>query len=99
MSDVQTLPVEKTDWGVFRKEMPVTEQWAYLDHAAVAPLSGPAYWAVAHWNADAAANGDAFYQGWIRQLNEGPGSGRPNQSKPSLRKLLWSPIRPPESAW
>ncbi len=70
MIDEQTVPSEKTDWGVFRKEMPVTRQWAYLDHAAVAPLSGPAQRAVAHWNADAAANGDAFYQGWMRQLNE-----------------------------
>jgi len=66
----QSVPVEKTDWGVFREEMPVTRQWAYLDHAAVSPLSGPAQRAVARWNEDAAANGDAFYQGWMRQLSE-----------------------------
>jgi selenocysteine lyase/cysteine desulfurase len=62
--------MEKTDWAVFRREMPVARQWAYLDHAAVAPLSGPAQRAIAHWTEDAAANGTAFYQGWMRQLHE-----------------------------
>jgi selenocysteine lyase/cysteine desulfurase len=66
----QSEPVEKSDWDVFREEMPVARQWAYFDHAAVAPLSGPAQRAIAHWNEDAAANGDAHYQGWMRQLND-----------------------------
>jgi len=65
-----TLPVENTDWHGFRQEMPVTSQWAYFDHAAVAPLSGPARRAIANWNEDAVANGDAYYLGWMRQLNE-----------------------------
>jgi cysteine desulfurase / selenocysteine lyase len=63
-------PVEKTDWSVFRKEMQVVRQWAYLDHAAVAPISGPAQRAIAHWNDDAAVNGDANYKDWMRQLGE-----------------------------
>jgi len=66
----QTEPAEKIDWGVFREEMPVARQWAYLDHAAVAPISGPAHRAITQWNEDATANGDAYYQGWMRQLNE-----------------------------
>ena len=63
-------PVDKADWGVFRKEMPVTGRWAYLDHAAVSPISGPAHRAIARWNEDAGTNGDAYYPEWMRQLNE-----------------------------
>jgi selenocysteine lyase/cysteine desulfurase len=66
----QTGPAEKTDWVVFRKEMQVARHWAYLDHAAVAPLSGPAQRAIARWSEDAAANGDTDYQAWMRQLGE-----------------------------
>ena len=29
-------------WQEFRELMPITEQWTYLDHAAVAPLPGEA---------------------------------------------------------
>jgi cysteine desulfurase / selenocysteine lyase len=70
VSPEKTENIEKTDWAIFREEMPVTRRWAYLDHAAVAPLSGPAERAIARWNDDAASNGDAFYPGWMRQLNE-----------------------------
>jgi selenocysteine lyase/cysteine desulfurase len=70
MPQTPILPAEKTDWTAFRTEMPVTRQWAYFDHAAVAPLSGPAQRAIARWNEDAAANGDAYYPGWMRQLHE-----------------------------
>jgi selenocysteine lyase/cysteine desulfurase len=48
--------------------MPVARQWAYFDHAAVAPLSGPAREAIARWAEDAAANGDAYYPGWTKQI-------------------------------
>ena len=70
MTPAQAEPAEKADLADFREQMPVARQWAYFDHAAVAPLSGPAQRAVAKWNEDAAANGDAFYPGWMRQLNE-----------------------------
>ena len=30
------------DWNALRAEFPVTRRWAFFDHAAVAPLSGPA---------------------------------------------------------
>jgi len=70
MTEPQAKPTEKADWAAFRREMPIAPQWAYFDHAAVAPLSGPAQRAIARWNDDAAANGDAFYPGWMRQLHE-----------------------------
>lgn len=70
MIQTQAGPTEKTDWTAFRTEMPATRKWAYFDHAAVAPLSGPARRAIAAWNEDAAANGDAFYADLMRQLGE-----------------------------
>lgn len=46
-------------WDDFRSQMPVTERWAYFDHAAVAPLSLPALLALSEWGHMVAANGDA----------------------------------------
>ena len=77
MIQTQAGPTEKTDWTAFRTEMPATRKWAYFDHAAVAPLSGPARRAIAAWNEDAAANGDAFYRGPGCGSSARPGSGRP----------------------
>ncbi len=70
MIDLLPTTGVKTDWSVFRTEMPVARQWAYFDHAAVSPLSGPACRAIARWNEDAQSNGDAYYPGWMRQLND-----------------------------
>jgi cysteine desulfurase / selenocysteine lyase len=56
------------DWESFRRAMPSAQTWAYLDHAAVAPLSGPASLAMAHWVQDAAENGSAHYPAWSRQI-------------------------------
>ncbi len=55
-------------WQQFRRQMPVTRRWAYFDHAAVAPLTGPAQAALAHWHEDAACNGAAFYPAWMKQV-------------------------------
>jgi selenocysteine lyase/cysteine desulfurase len=44
--------------------MPIARQWAYFDHAAVAPLSGPAHAALTQWAEDATANGSAHYPRW-----------------------------------
>ncbi|MFH1269410.1 MAG: aminotransferase class V-fold PLP-dependent enzyme [Planctomycetota bacterium] len=56
------------DWDAFRRQMPVTEKWAYFDHAAVAPLPDPARAAVARWAQDATENGDVSCPAWTRQL-------------------------------
>jgi selenocysteine lyase/cysteine desulfurase len=70
MIQTQARPAEKTDWAAFRREMPAARKWAYFDHAAVAPLSGPAQRAIAAWNDDATANGDAHYADLLRQFGE-----------------------------
>jgi cysteine desulfurase/selenocysteine lyase len=56
------------DWTAFRNEMPVTKRWAFLDHAAVAPLTGRARQALCDWAADVAANGVVTEQEWLRRV-------------------------------
>lgn len=56
------------DWGDFRRQMPISKDWAYLDHAAVAPLSGPAQAALTDWAKDATENGSANYPDWSRRV-------------------------------
>jgi cysteine desulfurase/selenocysteine lyase len=51
-----------------RAAMPVARSWAYLDHAAVAPLAGPAQAALAHWLQQAAEEGDTVWPQWARQV-------------------------------
>jgi len=48
--------------------MPVAKRWAYLDHAAVAPISGPGRDAMRTWLGDAAGNGDVNYPTGIEQV-------------------------------
>jgi selenocysteine lyase/cysteine desulfurase len=58
------------DWAAFRREMPVTRRWAFLDHAAVAPLTARALNALSDWANDVAENGVANENTW-RQRVEG----------------------------
>lgn len=57
-------------WLEFREAMPVACRWAYLDHAAVAPLSGPAQEAVVRWTDEATQNGDTACHAWYRRIDE-----------------------------
>lgn len=50
--------------------MPIVRQWAYLDHAAVSPLSGPARDAVFGWCQEATLLGDTAWPEWERQVEE-----------------------------
>jgi selenocysteine lyase/cysteine desulfurase len=58
------------DWAEFRRQMPVARRWAYFDHAAVAPLSGPASQALARWAEGAVLNGSAGYAAWKEGVEE-----------------------------
>ena len=64
----ETPASSPADWADFRRQMPVAERWAYLDHAAVAPLTEGAMDALAHWAEDAARNGSANYPAWTKQI-------------------------------
>jgi selenocysteine lyase/cysteine desulfurase len=48
----------------FRRLMPVVSRWAYLDHAAVSPLSRPAADAISVWLRQATSDGDACWGEW-----------------------------------
>lgn len=56
--------------AAFRRQMPVTGGWAYFDHAAVAPLSGPAREEVVRWSTEAAEQGEAIWSRWARRVEE-----------------------------
>jgi len=56
------------DWTGIRKEFPVTERWAYFDHAAVAPLTARAQAALADWARDVAENGDVNESRWVERV-------------------------------
>jgi selenocysteine lyase/cysteine desulfurase len=58
------------DWTALRSEFPVTRHWAFLDHAAVAPLTGRAQQALLEWAADMAENGDVHEKRWVQRVEE-----------------------------
>lgn len=53
-----------------RRQMPVTQKWAYFDHAAVAPISGPARDAIESWLREAAGEGGTTWNRWSRAAEE-----------------------------
>lgn len=58
------------DWDALRRdEFPVTERWAYLDHAAVAPLPRRAGEAMRAWLEDQERNGCVNWPQWERKLD------------------------------
>lgn len=52
----------------FRAQNPITRQFAYFDHAAVAALSAPAQAAISHWLAQATYEGDVRWPEWDRGI-------------------------------
>ncbi len=55
-------------WHKFRLEMPVAQQLAYFDHAAVAPLSRPAQVAISGYAQQASELGDTVWPDWDRRM-------------------------------
>lgn len=51
-----------------RKQMPVAREYAYFDHAAVAPLPCSAREAIKQYATDAADHGDALWLDWSAQV-------------------------------
>jgi cysteine desulfurase / selenocysteine lyase len=57
------------DWDAIRQsEFPVTERWAYFDHAAVAPLPRRAGNMLRAWTDEQERNGVVHWSSWERQL-------------------------------
>lgn len=68
LSAEPAISVSRADWGSFRLDMPITEQWAYFDHASVAPISGPARQAIQRYSNEAAEQGTTIWMRWDRQI-------------------------------
>ncbi len=65
MSPTRTSPSVAADpWRWWRAQMPITENWAYFDHAAVAPLPTPAAQAVREFADEASQFGDTRWPQW-----------------------------------
>ena len=62
------MSLSDPSWEEFRRNMPVAKQWAYFDHAAVAPLSGPARAAIDDWTADVTLNGGVNWNRWRQEV-------------------------------
>jgi cysteine desulfurase / selenocysteine lyase len=58
------------DCAAMREMMPIARRWAYLDHAAVAPLPQPTADAIATWLREATDDGDTVWPRWAEQLEE-----------------------------
>lgn len=58
------------DWEALRSEFPVTRRWAFMDHAAVAPLTARAQQALADYAADLGENGDINERRWVQRVEE-----------------------------
>jgi selenocysteine lyase/cysteine desulfurase len=56
------------DWSAFREQFPVTASWAFLDHAAVAPLPAAAVAALHEYGASLAADGVTAVGKWVARL-------------------------------
>lgn len=54
----------------FRQEMPITQKWAYFDHAAVSPLPGPTAQRIRDWADQASSEGDAVWPEWEKEVQE-----------------------------
>src|SRR4051794_36844769 len=50
--------------------MPIAQEVAYFDHAAVAPLPGPTRNAIRAWLDEATELGDTAWGGWARRLEQ-----------------------------
>jgi cysteine desulfurase / selenocysteine lyase len=56
------------DFSAFRSQFPVTARWAFLDHAAVAPLPAPAVAALRDYAESLASNGVAAVKQWLDRI-------------------------------
>jgi selenocysteine lyase/cysteine desulfurase len=58
------------DWSRFRAQFPVVNRWAFLDHAAVAPLPASGAVALEAYARSLAENGIAVVKEWIDRVGE-----------------------------
>lgn len=54
----------------FRQMMPITDNWAYFDHAAVGPLPKPTAERISTWSRQATEQGDTVWPEWNRDVQQ-----------------------------
>jgi selenocysteine lyase/cysteine desulfurase len=59
--------LQQDPWQWWRRQMPIASRWAYLDHAAVGPLSAPAATALRAYATEAEQQGDTVWPTWARR--------------------------------
>ena len=57
-------------WAWWRKKMPIVAKWAYLDHAAVGPLSENAAQAIIEFAGQASIDGDTIWPQWAARIGD-----------------------------
>ncbi len=58
------------NWHDFREHFPVTRRWAFLDHAAVAPIPDVAIAALEEYSRSLAENGVAAVRDWLGRIKQ-----------------------------
>ena len=58
------------DWATLRREFPVSERWAFLDHAGVSAIPRCVERSLVEYAADMAANGAARVGHWADRCEE-----------------------------
>ena len=58
------------DWTAFHEHFPIVQKWAFLDHAAVAPIPDVAVAALAEYGRSLAENGVAAVRDWIARIGQ-----------------------------
>lgn len=56
-------------WSWWRDQMPVSQKWAYFDHAAVGPLSDPAAREIRRFADSASIDGDVHWMDWSARVH------------------------------
>ena len=62
--------LQSDPWSWWRRQMPITDRFAYFDHAAVAPMSGPAATAIADYAREASELGDTVWPSWNQKASQ-----------------------------
>ncbi len=60
----------ESPWEWWRSQMPIADKWAYFDHAAVGPLSGPAAAAMRRFADEASELGDTVWPSWAARTEQ-----------------------------
>ena len=71
MAHTEPTPTASQIGPALRAEMPIAREWAYFDHAAVAPISQPAADAMSRFLDEALTGGDTHWLDWDRDVQLG----------------------------